>query len=59
LKGGEKYAQSLIVMTTNEQTMTIAFTSGILGGLIVRSFSLAAGVALVVLLVAALFSSSI
>jgi hypothetical protein len=46
-------------MTTNEQTMTIAFTSGILGGLLVRSLSLAAGVALAILLVAALFSASV
>ena len=57
--GGENYAQSLAVMTTNEQTMTIAFTSEIIGGLVVRSVSLAAGVALAILLLAALFSPSI
>ena len=46
-------------MTTNEQTMTIAFTSEIIGGLVVRSVSLAAGVALAILLLVALFSPSI
>jgi len=44
---------------TNEQTMTIGFTSGILGGLVVRSVSLAAGMALAILLLAALFSGPI
>ena len=47
--GGENYALSLVVMTPNEQTMTIAFTSEIIGGLVVRSVSLAAGVALAIL----------
>ena len=46
-------------MTPNEQTMTIAFTSEIIGGLVVRSVSLAAGVALAILLLVALFSPSI
>jgi hypothetical protein len=46
-------------MTPNEQTMTIGFTSGILAGLVLRSVSLAAGVALAILLVAALFLPSI
>jgi len=46
-------------MTTNDQAMTVAFTSGILGGLVVRSLGLAAGVALAILLVAALFSPAL
>jgi hypothetical protein len=56
---GEDYARSLAVMTTKEQAMTIALTSGILGGLVVRSVGLAAGVALAILLLMALFSASI
>jgi H+/Cl- antiporter ClcA len=43
----------------NEQTTTLAFTSGILGGLVVRSVSLATAVGLAILLVAALFSTPI
>jgi hypothetical protein len=39
--------------------MNMALTSAMLGELIVRSISLAAGVALAILLLAALFSSSI
>jgi hypothetical protein len=45
-------------MTTNEQTVA-TFTSGILGGLVLRSLSLAAAVALAILLVTALFSAPI
>jgi hypothetical protein len=45
-------------MTTNEQTVA-TFTSGILGGLVLRSLSLAAAVALAILLVIALFSAPI
>jgi hypothetical protein len=43
-------------MTTNEHTMNVAFTSEILGALLFRSITLAAGVALLILVVAALFS---
>ena len=43
---------------TNEQTMT-AFTSGIIGGLVVRSVTVAAGIAVAILLLAALFSAPI
>jgi hypothetical protein len=46
-------------MTTREHSMNIAVTSAMLGELLVRSITLAAGVALVILLLAALFSSSI
>jgi hypothetical protein len=44
-------------MTTDEPTMNIAVTSAMLGILVVRSISLAAGVSLVILLLAALVSS--
>jgi hypothetical protein len=48
-----------IEMTTRDHTMNMALTSAMLGELIVRSISLAAGVALAILLLAALFSPSI
>ena len=44
-------------MTTRDHTMNMALTSAMLGELLVRSISLAAGVALIILLLAAVFSS--
>jgi hypothetical protein len=55
---GERYA-AVMDMTTREHSMNIADTSVLLGELLVRSITLAAGVALVILVLAALFSSSI
>lgn len=46
-------------MTTRNRTVNITLTSAMLGELVLRSISLAAIVALVVLLLAALFSISI
>jgi hypothetical protein len=46
-------------MTTRDHTMNIALTSAMLGELLLRSLSLGAAVSLVILLLAALFSSSI
>jgi hypothetical protein len=45
-----------IEMTTREH---MTMTSGLLGELLVRSITLAAGVSLVILLLAALFSSTL
>jgi hypothetical protein len=47
-----------IEMTTRDHTMNMAVTSAMLGELIVRSISLAAGVALAILLLAALLSTT-
>jgi len=46
-------------MTIRDHTMNMALTSAMLGELLVRSVTLAAGVALVILLLAALFSTAI
>jgi len=46
-------------MTTRDHTMNMALTSAMLGELLVRSITLAAGVAFVILLLAALFSTAI
>jgi hypothetical protein len=46
-------------MTTRDHTMNMALTSAMLGELLLRSLSLGAAVSLVILLLAALFSSSI
>ena len=46
-------------MTTRDHTMNMALTSAMLGELLIRSITLAAGVALAILLLAALFSASI
>lgn len=56
---GERYALWLTKMTTRNHTMNMALTSAMLGELIVRSFSLGAAVSLIILLLAALFSSPI
>lgn len=49
----------LIEMTTRDHTANMALTSAMLGELVIRSISLAAAVSLVILLLAALLSSSI
>ena len=46
-------------MTTRDHTANMALTSVMLGQLVVRSISLGAVVSLIILLLAALFSSSI
>jgi hypothetical protein len=46
-------------MTTRDHTMNMALTSAMLGELIVRSISLGAAVSLIILLLVALFSTSI
>lgn len=56
---GERYALDLIAMTTRDHTMNMALTSAMLGELVVRSITLGAAVSLGILLLAALFSSSI
>jgi hypothetical protein len=48
-----------IKMTTRDHTANMALTSALLGELVVRSISMAAAVSLLILLLAALFSSSI
>jgi len=59
LRLGRRYALLLIEMTIRDHTMNMALTSAMLGELLVRSITLAAGVALVILLLAALFSTAI
>jgi hypothetical protein len=49
----------LTKMTTRNHTMNMALTSAMLGELLIRSFSLGAAVSLIILLLAALFSSPI
>ena len=56
---GESYAHDFTKMTTRDHTMNMALTSAMLGELVVRSISLGAAVSLLILLLAALFSSSI
>jgi hypothetical protein len=56
---GERYAHRFTDMTTRDHTMNMALTSAMLGELLLRSLSLGAAVSLVILLLAALFSSSI
>jgi hypothetical protein len=46
-------------MTTRDHSMNMALTSAMLGELVVRSVSLGAAVSLLILLLAALLSSSI
>ena len=46
-------------MTTRNHTMNMALTSAMLGELLIRSLSLGAAVSLVILLLAALFSSPV
>jgi hypothetical protein len=46
-------------MTTRNHTMNMAITSAMLGELLIRSLSLGAAVSLVILLLAALFSSPV
>jgi hypothetical protein len=48
-----------IEMTTRDHTMNMALTTAMLGELIVRSITLAAGVALAILLLAALLSPAV
>jgi hypothetical protein len=48
-----------IEMTTRNHSMNMALTTAMLGELLVRSVTLAAGVALAILLVAALLSPAI
>jgi hypothetical protein len=45
-------------MTTRDHTMNMALTSAMLGELLLRSLTLGAAVSLVILLLAALFSSA-
>ena len=56
---GERYAHHFTRMTTRYYTMNMALTSAMLGELLLGSLTLGAAVSLVILLIAALFSSAI